>query len=274
MSFIERQVGVKELTVSQRQADGYINATKLARAYERKTDKYKNPNKWFENNRTVEFIELLSNKTGLEVYSYSGLVQKRGQGSSQETWIHPKLAISFAMWLSPEFEMMVSEWVAEWMLSGKEPEKPTIPDIHPYQRVWYQRLFLFEKNTKLPSGMWCVFEEIGKLMRNLEANQVNLPENATVDISVGRAWCHWLRESGYDTNFEQYIHYYPDKRGQQLANIYPFEILGKFHQWLQDTYIQEKFPSYVRKFSSVEQCQLISEAIGCEVKPIKKRLLP
>lgn len=262
MQFIEHPVG--ELIVSQRKKDGYINATKLAKAYEKKTGKKKTPNNWFENNRTNEFLELLSNKTGLEVYE---LVQKR-----EETWIHPKIAVSFAMWLSPEFEMMVSEWVEQWMLTGKEPVQPSINEIHPYQRVWYQRLMLFEQKTKLPPGTWCVFEEIGKLMRDLEAKQIPLHDRATIDISIGRAWCHWLRENRKDINFEQYVHFYPDKRGEQLANVYPFELLGEFRQWLQETYIPEKFPEYVRKFCNPEECQLISQAIGYEVKPIKKRL--
>lgn len=262
MQFIEHQVG--ELTVSQRSNDGYINATKLAKAYQKKTGKYKNPNSWFEKDRTNEFLELLSDKTGLEVYE---LVQKR-----KETWIHPKLAVSFAMWLSSEFEMMVSEWVEQWLLTGKEPVQASATDLHPYQRVWYQRLMLFEQKTKLPPGTWCVFGEIGKLMRDLEAKQIPLHDRATIDISIGQTWCHWLRTNGKDTNFQQYVHSYPDARGEQPANVYPFDLLGEFHQWLQDTYIPEKFPEYVRKICTPEECQLISQAIGYEVKPIKKRL--
>ncbi|MFM6403396.1 MAG: hypothetical protein ACKPGT_01595, partial [Microcystis sp.] len=115
---------------------------------------------------------------------------------------------------------------------------------------------LFEQRTKLPNGTWCIFEEIGKLMRDLEAKSVLLHDKATIDISIGRAWCHYLRNEGYETDFEQYTHYYPDSRGERLANIYPFELLGKFRQWLQDAYIPEKFPKYVRKIVSPEECQL------------------
>lgn len=96
MQYIEHKVG--ELIVEQRQTDGYLNATKLAKAYERKTGKYRNPNKWFENDRTNEYLELLSDKTGIEVYS---LMQKKGEGRNREVWLHPRLAVSFAMWLSP-----------------------------------------------------------------------------------------------------------------------------------------------------------------------------
>jgi KilA-N domain len=264
--YIERKVG--DLVVSQRRTDGYINATKLAKAYELQTSKYKNPNQWFEKDRTIQYLELLFSKTGIEVYE---LVQKKGEGKNREIWIHPKLAVSFAMWLSPEFEMMVSEWVEQWLLTGQNPITQPI-SLHPYQRVWYQRLMLFEQKTKLPKGKWCIFEQIGKLMRDLEAKNVHLHDKATIDISVGRTWCHWLRQNGHDTDFEQYIHYYPDKRGEQLANIYPYELLGDFHKWLEETYISDKFPEYVRKFVSAEECRLISEVIGYEVKPVSKRL--
>lgn len=167
--------------------------------------------------------------------------------------------------------MMVSEWVEQWIFTGKEPVQQTIV-FHPYQRVWYERLKLFEQKTKLPSGTWCIFTEIGQLMRDLEAKSVQLHDQATIDISIGRAWCHFLRKEGNETEWEQYTHHYPDKRGEQLANVYPFELLGKFRQWLQDTYIPDKFPEYVRKHLTPEQCQLISEAIGYEVKPIQKSL--
>lgn len=268
MQNIEHQVG--DLAVTQRINDGYINANLLTKAYEKQTGKYRNPNSWFERDRTIQYLELLSDKTGIEVYD---LVQKKGSTKNSEVWLHPKLAISFAMWLSPEFEMMVSDWVEQWLFSGQIPIESPI-SLRPYQRVWYQRLMLFEQNTKLPSGTWCIFEEISKLMRDLEAKGVPLHDRATVDISIGRAWCHYLREfEDYDTSsFEQYPHIYPDKRGEQLANVYPFELLGKFRQWLEDTYIPQKFPSYVRKYVSAEECQLIAEAIGYEVKPINKRL--
>lgn len=265
MQFIEHKIG--NLVVRQRKKDGYINATKLTRAYNHKTGSKKTPRQWFETDRSNIYIERISDRTGLKV---SELVERR----NQEFWIHPKLAICFARWLSVDFEIMVDEWVETWMLNGKEPTAPSNNELHPYQRVWYERWGLFEQYTKLPPGYWCIFEHIAKLMRDLEAKKVYLYDKATIDISVGKTWCHWLRTQGYDTNFEKYTHHYPDDRGEQLANIYPFELLGKFHSWLQETYVPDKFPSYVREFCTPEECKLISEAIGYEVKPKKKRLKP
>ena len=66
MPYINHQVG--DLVVTQRIKDGYINANKLSKAYERQTGKYRNPNAWFEKDRTIEYLELLSDKINLEVY--------------------------------------------------------------------------------------------------------------------------------------------------------------------------------------------------------------
>lgn len=146
MQYIEHQVG--ELVVSQRKSDGYISATKLTKAYQLQTHTKRNPNDWFEKDRTHEFLNLLCNKTGIEVYE---LVQKNGECKNREIWIHPKLDVSFAMWLSPEFEMMVSEWVEQWLLTGQNPITQPI-NLHPYQRVWYQRLMLFEQKQNYQKG--------------------------------------------------------------------------------------------------------------------------
>ncbi|MCC5609732.1 KilA-N domain-containing protein [Nostoc sp. CHAB 5834] len=46
------------------------------------------------------------------------------QGSPENgggTWIHPKLAIRFGIWLSDEFGYLVEEWVEQWLTTGQSP---------------------------------------------------------------------------------------------------------------------------------------------------------
>lgn len=111
---------IGELEVLQRIKDGYINATQLSKAYERKTGIIKRPNSWFETNRANLLIEVVSDHTGLEVSQLYVVVQG-GTSLQQGSWIHPDLAIPFASWLSPEFEYMVSKWVQEWLKTGNNP---------------------------------------------------------------------------------------------------------------------------------------------------------
>ena len=37
------------------------------------------------------------------------------------TWIHHKLAVPLAMWISPEFALLVSDWVEQWLMTGQNP---------------------------------------------------------------------------------------------------------------------------------------------------------
>lgn len=116
MQNLTHRVGVLEVT--QRAKDGYINATELCRVYETKTKIKREPREWFETNRANRFIELVSDQTGISPYE---LYQVKRGGDKSGTWIHPDLATPFASWLSPEYELMVSRWVQEWMNTGQNP---------------------------------------------------------------------------------------------------------------------------------------------------------
>lgn len=126
MEYIEHQVG--ELVVSQRQSDGYISATKLTRDYEKETGKYRSPNQWLKNKITNQILEVLSDKTKLPV---DELVQKRIEGKNREIeiWIHPDLAIPFAMWLFPDSETRVFEWAKQGLFAGQAPAKQAPDDL-------------------------------------------------------------------------------------------------------------------------------------------------
>ena len=106
------------IVVNQRRDDGYIHATALAKAYEQSTGSRKDVRNWLQTDRAKAYQELLSVKTGIPVL---GLVEVKQGGKYPGTWIHPKLSIPFATWLSVEFEMTVSEWVEQWMIHGQSP---------------------------------------------------------------------------------------------------------------------------------------------------------
>ena len=42
-----------------------------------------------------------------------------GSNSERANWGHPQVAINVAQWISPEFDVQVSKWVFELMLTGK-----------------------------------------------------------------------------------------------------------------------------------------------------------
>jgi hypothetical protein len=106
------------VVVEQRPADGYLNATKLAKAYEAETGIRKDVRDWLLTERAKSYIERLSTKTGIPVLD---LVQVKKGGNASGTWLHPKLATPFATWLSIEYEFQVSEWVEQWITTGQNP---------------------------------------------------------------------------------------------------------------------------------------------------------
>jgi len=68
--------------------------------------------------RTKETLKHLNSITGIpviELYQVFRGSPSNGGG----TWIHPKLAIRFGIWLSDEFGYLVEQWVSEWLVNGQ-----------------------------------------------------------------------------------------------------------------------------------------------------------
>lgn len=106
---------------------GYLNITKVCKAYKIASGKQKRPDHWLATSRAQESIEHLSAVTGIAVTDLIKKVQG-GTPEAQGTWIHPKLAIAFGSWLSVEFELAIQDWFDEWhqaRLTGKFPASLT-----------------------------------------------------------------------------------------------------------------------------------------------------
>ncbi|MGL4502861.1 MAG: KilA-N domain-containing protein, partial [Planktothrix sp.] len=114
--------------IGQRRGDGYFNATALCKAAGKRWDNY----------RTHEgfqpFIEALGRSLNL---SDRELIQakKGGKASEQGTWVHPQVAVHLAMWLSPEFSVLVTQWVVLWM-SGTDSQPQSQPSEPAQLKNW------------------------------------------------------------------------------------------------------------------------------------------
>ena len=122
-----------------------------------------------------------------------------------------------------------------------------------YVPYWYKRLALFTAKTRIPDGWWSVFEELAKLMREMEGYGYVLPDvspttgkRITPDISIGQMFCRHMRAEGHDVDgrVQKYMHYYPDGR-EVLANIYPDEWLFQFRSWFNSKWKQERLLKYL-----------------------------
>ena len=98
-----------------RDTDGFINITNLCKAGGKE---FKS---WNRLDKTKRFLDVLSSEVKIHTAELLkvGTGSKNGTNITSETWAHPQIAINIAQWISPEFDVLVSRWVYEIMLTGK-----------------------------------------------------------------------------------------------------------------------------------------------------------
>lgn len=106
--------------VSFRTADGYVNATEMAKAVA-PGRLSKIPTHFLRLDSTRRFINALTDdlgKLGNLNLPTAKLVEVRHGGIAAGTWMHPDLALEFARWLSPEFAIWTNR-VIRRVLAGQ-----------------------------------------------------------------------------------------------------------------------------------------------------------
>ena len=75
-------------------SEGWVNATDVAKRFSKK------PAEWFRLPDTKKYMDALSKHLNV---GESHLLIRTTKGRSGSTWLHPKLAVSFARWLDVDF---------------------------------------------------------------------------------------------------------------------------------------------------------------------------
>ncbi len=105
----------------------YLNATKVAKYFN------KDLSNWRRNSETIVYIEALLRfveSTELKLSENELFIVVIGKGKKQGTWIHQKLIIAFARWLSPEFAVWCDMTIEEILTSKTQTfQKPHLPEI-------------------------------------------------------------------------------------------------------------------------------------------------
>ena len=107
----DKVLSLNNINIISRLSDGYINLTQLCQAGK------KNYFHWKENKKTKAFLEVLSASIGIPMDKL--IKYNTGSNSERANWGHPQVAINIAQWISPEFDVQVSKWVFELMVTGK-----------------------------------------------------------------------------------------------------------------------------------------------------------
>lgn len=108
------QVMIREQGFIQRTIDGYFSATELIKKWNSNSINKKQLGQYQLLNSTNEFIEQLK-KEGIE----KPIITRRGKGENSGTWVHPKVFIDLAMWVSIEFKSKVIDYVIDGLIQNR-----------------------------------------------------------------------------------------------------------------------------------------------------------
>ena len=219
--------------IHQRIQDWYVNATELCQASNKKMSHY------LDIKTTKEFLEYLSNETGIPVSGENGLIKtiRWWNVKLQWTWVHPDVAINLAQWLSPAFAVAVSRWIREWSSWRMKAKLP----VH-IERYMANR-------SEIPNTHFSMLNEMTFwLVAPLESEWYTLPERMVPDISMWQMFSKWVREEKWmePKEFPTYIHRYNDWRAFP-ARLYPNELLGDFREYFHNTWIPKRLIDYFKK---------------------------
>ncbi len=161
-----------------REKDGYINATLLCK------NGGKEFKAWNRLEKTKKIINELSNQLGTDLLIQ---IEMTGLNENRGAWVHPRLGICLAQWISIKFMLDVSQWVEEWkMMSLKNTEK-------------YK--FSFE-NIEPDNDRSCIEKEIQQRLHENLGGEIEvytkfgyidlLTQTELIEIKDGSAWKHGL----------------------------------------------------------------------------------
>ena len=227
--------------ISRRTTDGYVNATAMCKANEKRWSGYR------ETNGCQLYLDALAQTTEIPVFD---LIQSR-QGDG--TWVHPQVAVDLARWISAPFAVWMDNWFIEELkkraggAAGHDPE-------HSQQESWrhfHDRIDM--TNSCVPLGYFCVFQESAPMIPPMIKAGVSISHRVVPDISVGKTWSTYWQDNNLGLKHGErvkYLHNYPADYPQAKSNpqpsfAYPDAALGEFRSWLRNSYIPMNFPVYV-----------------------------
>jgi hypothetical protein len=151
----------KGQNISFRFSDGnkMINATEMAKPFEKRI------NNFLRQKSTQEYILLLEERYADEPKREVLRVIKGGEPELQGTWMDEKLALKFAAWLAPMFELWLFDKIYELLTTGKTEIKEYRPaNILKSLRLVVEQLEEQEKiNAEIRQDVDFIAERIDEL---------------------------------------------------------------------------------------------------------------
>jgi len=150
----------------QRTKDGYFNATKLLKGYNKAKGEERKLGNYTRNGSYSKFVDqLISEGIAEPVKTSSG-------GKNSGTWMHPKLFIDYAMWVSVEFKSKVIDYVLDGLIKSRNDAG----DYYNEMTASIMRKYIETYNTK-PNPMIYINEaRMIKELAGVDKDRNELPE--------------------------------------------------------------------------------------------------
>ncbi len=203
---------VNSVAIGQRAEDGYVNLTKIVKAAGKQLGHYR------ENQATQDFLEALAADIGIPI-SELLQVRKGGNPDEQGTWAHPQIAIHCGQWCSPEFAVLVSKWVFEWMSQGKAPAlQPQISQLDQLEMEIYEGLELMEAGR---ARVWQAAAKIQAEQLYKDAGFKSFEDYCRIRWGWKRSNAWEIAKAGKVTNQLSEAGIAPEKLPSAVAHIRP-----------------------------------------------------
>jgi hypothetical protein len=91
-----------------------------------------------------------------------------------------------------------------------------------------------------------------RLVAPMEQQGYFMPNHLMPDISMGKMFCKWCRENGYEPDdFPTYTHYFDDgKRPSVQAKLYPNHLLASFRKYFHEEWLLKRAANYFEERDS------------------------
>ena len=168
--------------ISRRTADGYVNATAMCKANNKRWSDYR------ESDRCQLYLEALSQTTEIPVFD---LIQSR-QGHGGGTWVHPQVAVDLARWISAPFAVWMDGWFLESVQQAQTApvETTAAPRLREAEVIALveRSIVVFEQLGGLDERDQLLFKDI--VRSNLLTASSGLLPGAPTDqkLTMGDAW--------------------------------------------------------------------------------------
>jgi elongation factor P--beta-lysine ligase len=174
------QIMIREAGFVQRTSDFYFNAGELLNLYNEKSGEKKQLSNFLTNQSTKDFIEQLKLEHIEKPYiaMRGGNVKDKDRDSGK--WMHPKLFIDFAMWLSVEFKSKVIDMVIDKLIQSRTDAG----DYHKEMCASIMSTYIDIYGTKPPAMLFINESRMIKQIANLDIDRNEMSEKDLSRITI------------------------------------------------------------------------------------------